>query len=101
MTIGAPKYLDSKVQTLSGNLTLTVNSERLNSLDPGGSGRNVTLPAVANGLRCDIQNTADGSEDLAVKNSGGTTIVTVSQNEDVTLKCDGTTWLVNLSKGAT
>lgn len=82
------------VMTLAGALTLTAQYRQILRLDPGGSARDVNLPAVAtsNGLSFEIVNTADAAENLVVKNAGGATIVTISQNEKATVVCDGATW---------
>ena len=101
MSIGAPTYRDANNETLSGGKTLTVNDARYQTYDPGGAGRTVVLPAEAVGLEVIVSNGADASEDLTVNNDGGATIVTISQNEDAYLSCDGTTWNSVLSKGAT
>ena len=101
MSIGAPTYRDSTVETLSGGKTLTVGDAWSQTLDPGGSGRTVVLPAEAKGLEVYISNSADASEDITVNNDGGSGIVTISQNEDAYLSCDGTNWNSVLSKGAT
>lgn len=81
--------------TLAGTLTLDESYGNRLRLDPDGSNRNVVLPAEAtsNGMWFEILNTAGGSsEDLVVKDDGGNTIVTISQNEKATVECDGTTW---------
>jgi hypothetical protein len=101
MSIGAPTYRDSNVETLAGGKTLTVGDAWSQTLDPGGSGRTVVLPAEAKGLEVYISNSADASEDITVNNDGGSGIVTISQNEDAYLSCDGTNWNSVLSKGAT
>ena len=101
MSIGAPTYRDANIETLSGGKTLTVNDAWHQTLDPGGAGRTVVLPAKASGLEGYLSNAADASEDITVNNDGGSGIVTVSQNEDCYLACDGTNWNAVLSKGAT
>lgn len=82
------------VVTLAGNLTLTRQYRSVLRLDPGGAGRIVTLPAEAgsDGFAYEIVNTADAAEDLTVKDDGGSTIVTISQNEKATVVCDGSSW---------
>lgn len=85
----------ANVETLTGNKTLAVSDKICQKLDPGGSARDVTLPAEAAGesLGYIITNAADGAENLVVKNDGGSTIVTISQNESAMVVCDGTTWV--------
>lgn len=70
--------------TLSAALVLTDDYPTILFLDPGGASRDVTLPTLAagkEGLVFLISNEADAAEDLVVKDSGGTTRVTISQNE--------------------
>lgn len=90
-----PIYKDSVGNvTLAGDLVLTAQFREFLRIDPDGSARNVDLPAEAtsNGLRFTILNTAGGAENLVVRNDGGGTIVTISQNERATVVCDGVTW---------
>ena len=85
--------LTANSETLSGNKTLYVDCDDIQVLDPGGSGRDVTLPAAADsgGRIIFIVNAADGAEDLTVKD-GATTVITVSQNERGIVWCDGSNW---------
>lgn len=87
--------LGANTETLAANKTLIVSDPVHQRLDPGGSARDVTLPAEADSLdlRFEILNTADAAEDLTVKNDGGGTIVTISQNEKATVVFDGTDWV--------
>jgi hypothetical protein len=88
------KRHSSNVQTLTGNKTLTADEPRIQVLDPGGAGRDVTLPpeAASKGLDFVIHNAADAAEVLTIKEDGGTTICTPTQNETALVYCDGTTW---------
>lgn len=81
-------------ETLSGNKTLSTTDKRTQALDPGGSGRDVNLPAEgeAAGLDFFVVNTADGAEVLTVKDDGGNSIVTPTQNETAYVWCDGSSW---------
>lgn len=81
-----------QTQTLAGNLTLTKRSSQFLRLDPGGSARDVTLPAAEDGLWFQVLNLADAAENLVVKDAAGNTVVTISQNERATVRCEGTTW---------
>ena len=58
-------------------------------MDPGGSARDVTLPAEASvapsGQMFWIVNAADASENLVVKDDGAATIATINQNESAVL----------------
>lgn len=82
------------VVTLAANMTLTAQYRRYLKLDPGGSARDVNLPAEAtsNGLSFEIANAADAAENLVVKDDGGSTIVTIGQNEKASVHCDGSAW---------
>jgi hypothetical protein len=82
------------VETLTGARVVTFADGNVLKLDPGGSGRDVTLPAEAEsaGLRYMIINAASGAEDLTVKDDAAATVGTVSQNEMAEFSCDGTTW---------
>jgi len=76
-------------QTLSGDLTLTRGSATYLNLDPGGSARNVTLPAEEDnaGLVFSLYNAADAAENLVIKNDGGSTIVTIAQGGTAVVAC--------------
>ena len=78
--------------TLTGAVTLTPLSGQLLKLDPGGANRNVTLPAVEDGLVFWIVNAADAAENLVVENAAGTTIGTINQNEEGVFVSDGAAW---------
>jgi len=82
--------------TLSADLTLDASSANYLRIDPGGAARDVTLPAEesSEGLFFRIYNIADAAEALTVKNDGGDTIETFSQNEHGLVGCDGTAWKV-------
>lgn len=81
-------------EALSGNKALTHNDTRMQFLDPGGSARDLTLPAEEEsaGLEFLIFNTADAAEAITVKDDGGATVLTIAQNEGAFLACDGTAW---------
>ena len=82
--------------TLTGALILDATSANFLRIDPGGSARNVTLPAEesSEGLFFRIYNIADASEALTVKNDGGDTIETFAQAEHGLVGCDGTAWKI-------
>lgn len=75
-----------KASTLSGAHVVTSLSHAWISLDPGGSSRDVTLPdatTLPNGWAIVIENTADGAENLVVKNSdAGAIIKTITSPAD-------------------
>lgn len=81
-------------ETLAANKTLTGADATFQLLDPGGAGRDVTLPAevASAGRSFRILNRADAAEDLTVKDDAASTIVTISQNEAAWVVCDGTSW---------
>jgi hypothetical protein len=83
------------VETLTGAHTLASGDPVFQKLDPGGAGRDVNLPAEASsdGLFYVITNAADAAENLTVKDDGASTIVTISQNEQATVVCNGTSWV--------
>ncbi len=80
--------------TLSGTLVLTLQHRSVLRMDPGGSGRTVTLPAEegADGVSFEIVNTADGAEALTVENDAAGSVVSIAQNEKATVYCDGAAW---------
>lgn len=78
--------------TCTGNITFTKRTAQQLMVDPGGASREVTLPAVENGLFFTIVNTADAYELLTVKNAGGSTIGTVGPGECGEFWSDGSAW---------
>lgn len=87
--------LQSNAETLAADKVLTHDSAQLQLLDPGGAARNVDLPAEEEsaGLFFVIANRADMAEIITVRNDGGTTICTPTQNETAIVFCDGTNWV--------
>ncbi len=83
-----------ETETLAAAKTLTTLSPTLQFLDPGGAGRDINLPAEADsqGLVFIISNEADAAEVLTIKNDGGGTICTPTQNEAAIVFCNGTVW---------
>lgn len=81
-------------ETLSGARSVTKADGGVLTLDPGGASRNVTFGSDCeiNGYRVWIGNKADAAENLVVKDSGGTTIVTLNQNEGALLGYNGSAW---------
>lgn len=86
--------MDSRVATLTGAETLTVQSKRVQKLDPGGAHRNLVLPhkALCKGYLFWIINTADAAENLVVLDEDGNTIVTIGQSQNTLVGCDGLGW---------
>jgi len=88
------KRQTSNVETLAANKTLTADDARIQVLDPGGAGRDVTLPpeAASAGLDFYIHNAADAAEVLTIKDDAAAAVCTPTENESAYLYCDGTTW---------
>jgi hypothetical protein len=84
-------------ETLTGHRTLTeaeVKAASIMSFDPGGSARNLILPAenLCAGVVLFIANKADGAEVITIQDDSPATICTPTQNESAIVWCDGTTW---------
>lgn len=91
------RFPQKPVETLAATRTITVkeiDQYQGFAFDPGGAGRDVNLPAEAasKGALVTISNEADAAEILTIKNDGGSTICTPTQNEAAILWCDGTSW---------
>lgn len=96
------------VETLAAARVLTsaeVQQYGIIVLDPGGSARNVDLPATSAtlaGQRVVIINSADAAEALTVRlTGGGATIATIDQNENATMICYSATagsWVGQVGK---
>lgn len=80
--------------TLTGARTLTARDANFLALDPGGSDRVITLPAVGDSawLMFAVYNAADAAELITLKNVGATTIVVLQRGEGCIVGCDGATW---------
>lgn len=82
-----------EVATLTGNKTITFGNQQLHALDPGGSSRDVTLPAIVGSEQRMTDwhaflNTADADENLVIKKSGGSTLHTCQRGEFVLVAVD-------------
>jgi len=93
----ASRWSVATAETLTGNRVITVAEiETYNAMafDPGGSARNVDLPpaSACKGVYLFISNTADGAEDLTIRDAIGATIVTPGQDEAAMVWCDGVRW---------
>lgn len=87
-------------ETLTGNKTLTDTDGAIQNLDPGGSSRDVSLPAEAtSNAAFIIVNAADAAEDLVVKSDAPVTIVTLKRGQSALLFSDGTTWRAIVMNG--
>jgi hypothetical protein len=95
---GIASRLPSKTsETLAAARTITSEElKRYNgfAFDPGGTARDVTLPAEADakGWFGFISNEADAAEIITIKNDAGTSFVTPTQNEAAFIWCDGVAW---------
>lgn len=91
------------VRTLTGTLTLVVTDKFVQRLDPGGSARNVDLPAEADSTSLSflIINTADDAELITVRDDAAATIGTIPRYGSALLTCDGTTWTISRFSNST
>ena len=85
------------LETLGANRVLTqaeVDDNNIFTFDPGGSARNLDLPAEADcgGIILYIHNSADAAEILTIRDDGGGTICTPTQAETAVVFCDGVSW---------
>jgi hypothetical protein len=79
--------------SLSGNVTLTRQSAQMLLLNPNGASRNVTLPAVEDGLSFAIKHTGTSpAETLVVKNPAGTTLATLVMGQVAEFWSDASAW---------
>ncbi len=86
-----------KALTLTGAVTLTGLDSEYQFLNPNGTARNVTLPALTQsfGLSFKITNTDQTvtAAALTIKTAAGATLSTCSPGQTVEVMCDGATWL--------
>ncbi len=80
--------------TMTGAVVLDYTYPNRLRVDPGGSARDLTLPAGIEGLWYVIANFADASETITLKNAGGSTVETIDQNEEIEVFYDGAAWAV-------
>ena len=113
MTGGTQQYISRNGTTtpMSGaaDLTITNASDKVQLVDPGGSGRNLDLVAIDSSstgvttsvMEVYVQNEADGAETLTIRdgNNSDNVIGTIDQNYGAWFKFDGTGW--TSSTGAT
>lgn len=76
--------------TLSGNITLTDADAYVLMFTASGASRNVTLPAGVDGRGWVIAN-AGATYNIVVKNSAGTTLVTLYPRQAAVIVCESTT----------
>lgn len=93
---GTPaRGLDVNVQSLTGDLTLTADSPRVQVLNPNGADRTITLPSPTAGLEFYIVN-------AGAYNSTKSLLIALSNVHPQTmLHCigDGTNWIVEIISG--
>ena len=78
------------VETLAGGKVLTYQDSQYQALDPGGSHRNVAMPAAGarEGAWFWIANKANGAENLVLQQpDASTTLATLNQNEAALVFC--------------
>jgi hypothetical protein len=82
------------VETLDDDKALVVGDAVFQKLDPGGSSRDVVLPAAADsaGLFFRITNAADAAESLVVLDDA-TSVAALGEGEAAWFACDGTAWV--------
>lgn len=81
-------------QTLAGALTLDKFSGQELALNPGGASRDVTLPAIEDGLFFEIRNTGTvPASVLVVKNPAGATLATLTIGMVGMFVCDASGWV--------
>ncbi len=93
----------ANVETLADDKVLTDADVVNQLLDPGGAGRDVTMPAIGAGNhQFMIANLADAVETLTVKDAGGSAIGIIARGEAKILISDGSIWvLVSISGAST
>lgn len=92
MSIGIERINDSNTETLGDGKTLVVGDASNQFLDPGGSGRTIVLPALADGLKVTIINNQSNAEILRIDDAASNVVGSVTGLEAKTLYCDGATW---------
>ena len=86
--------LAANIETLAAAKTLNSGSAPIQSLDPGGAARTVTLPEASNTHQrlFFIANTADAAEIITIADADANTICTPTQDEVAICWSDGTNW---------
>jgi len=89
---------NTAIRTMAGDETWTDLYKQVQSLDPGGAARTVTLPAeaISEGIYFEVSNNADAIESLTIQDDTTVpvTIHTLARQKRAVLYCDGTTWHV-------
>ena len=86
----------NRSKTLTGNLTLTGADTFYQFINPNGTARTVTLPALTQsfGLGFEINNT-DTVSQLTIANAAAATICVLAAGQTVEVSCDGATWSIS------
>ena len=94
---GIGQGLARTATTASGNITLTVNSNPSQVIDPNSADRTVTLPAVAssNGMKFYV-NHAGTANIIIINNPAASAIGALAPGESAYCWCDDTGWKVIL-----
>ncbi len=85
------------LEVLGANRTLTqaeVDDNNVFTFDPGGSARNLVLPAEADcaGIVLFIHNASDNTEVITIQDDSPATVCTPTENESAIVFCDGVSW---------
>jgi len=80
------------VQTLSANKTLVDTDVLFQSLNPNGSDRDVTLPALGSGNHAFVIANSGGANVLTVKNPAAATLAILAAGDAALFASDGVTW---------
>lgn len=84
---------DTVRRTLSGDITLSVDDEMVQFVDPDGAARAIDLPAEEDGTVFIIGNAASAANALTVNDDTGSSLETVNQDGIGVFWSDGTGWL--------
>ena len=91
--------------TLTGAVTLTGRSGRVQRLDPGGATRTVDLPGPSEGIYDTdghwflVQNTADAAENLTIRDPANATVGTLTKGQTGLFFGTGTTYVQVFAAG--
>ena len=86
-------------ETLTGDLVLDDSDFPIQFIDPGGSARDIDLPAESvDNHAFYIVNRADAAETITVKNDAGTTIALLERYDAVLFVSNGIAWVAMISK---
>lgn len=85
------------LEVLGADRVLTqaeVDDNNVFTFDPGGSARNLDLPAEADctGIALFIHNSADNPEIITIRDDGAGTVCTPTEGESAYVFCDGVSW---------